>query len=108
LDRPAHLPEKFRSEMGGLSGALLQDKSNQVIRAFYKETDGKLPIIGAGGVNSALSAYDKIKAGASLVQLYSALVYHGPNLANEINKGLVKLLKADGFENISEAIGAEV
>ena len=107
LDRPAHLPEKFREQMGGLSGPVLQDKSNHVISMFYKETDGKMPIIGAGGVNSALTAYDKIKAGASLVQLYSGLIYHGPNLPAKINKGLIKLLKADGYGNISEAIGAE-
>ncbi len=107
LERPEFLPESFRNEAGGLSGVVLQDKSLDVIRQFYKHTDGELPIIGAGGVDNAESAYAKIKAGASLIQLYSALVYQGPNLPNKINKGLVKLLKADGRENIGEAIGQE-
>lgn len=107
LDRPEFLPEDFRVQAGGLSGVVLQEKSLDIIRQFYKYTNGELPIIGAGGVDSAESAYAKIKAGASLIQLYSALVYHGPNLPKKINKGLVKLLKTDGFENIGEAIGQE-
>ena len=107
LDRPNSLPEDFCSQAGGLSGRILQDKSTDIIRNFYRETHGKLPIIGAGGIDSAETAYTKIKAGASLVQLYSALIYHGPSLPNKINKGLVKLLKADGFSNIGEAIGIE-
>jgi dihydroorotate dehydrogenase len=107
LARPDHLPEAFRNEMGGLSGPLLQDQSLNVIRSFYKHTKGELPIIGAGGINSAESAYAAIKAGASLVQLYTALVYHGPKLPRKINKGLVKLLKADGYSSITQAIGKE-
>lgn len=107
LGRPDILPDDFKSQMGGLSGRILQDKSTDIIRAFYKYTDGKMPIIGAGGVDSAESAYAKIKAGASLVQLYTALVYKGTGLPSKINKGLVKLLKADGYENISQAIGQE-
>jgi len=108
LERPTFLPEEFRAEMGGLSGPVLQDKSCDLIKLFYTETDGKLPIIGAGGVSDAQSAYDKIKAGASLVQLYTALIYQGPSVVNKINKGLAELLKADGFSNIGEAIGTGV
>lgn len=107
LDRPSHLPQKFAAEKGGLSGAPLKEKSTAVIRNFYALTGGKLPIIGVGGIESAQDAYDKIRAGASLVQLYSALVYHGLGLIQDINTGLIDCLKADGFTHISEAIGAD-
>lgn len=107
LDRPAALPEPFRAETGGLSGPVLQDKSLEIIKIFYRETKGQLPIIGAGGINDAPSAYAKIKAGACLVQLYTGLVYHGPTLPAVINNGLVKLLKQDGYSSIAEAVGAD-
>ena len=107
LARPDFLPEKFRDETGGLSGPVLQDPSNEIIRTFYKETGGKLPIIGAGGVNGAQAAYDKIRAGASLVQLYTALVYHGPSLPKQISKGLLRLMDRDGLTSITEAIGKD-
>ena len=106
LDRPNNLPSKFASEKGGLSGQPLTDKATDVIYNFYKLTGGKLPIIGVGGVSSGAQAYDKIKAGASLVQLYTALVFKGPTVANDINKELLSLLQADGHKNISEAIGS--
>ena len=108
LERPEFLPEDLRNEAGGLSGPVLQEKSNHIISLFYKETGGKLPIIGVGGVDSAESAYAKIKSGASMVQLYTSMIYQGPDIVKKINKGLVKLLKADGFENISEAIGKDI
>jgi dihydroorotate dehydrogenase len=107
LDRPDYLSANFREQKGGLSGAPLTQKSTTLIRHFYKLTNGKLPIIGVGGISSAQDAYDKIRAGASLVQLYSALVYHGPALINEINKGLVTLMQKDGLDNLSDAIGAD-
>lgn len=107
MERPDFLPDNLKHEAGGLSGPVLQDKSNEIIRIFYKETRGRIPIIGVGGINNAESAYAKIKAGASLVQLYTALIYHGPDLPKKINKGLLKLIKDDGYENISEAIGKE-
>lgn len=107
LDRPDILPDDFRGQAGGLSGQILQEKSLNVIGEFYRALDGKLPIIGAGGVDSGESAYLKIKAGASLIQLYTGLVYKGPKLPQTINKTLVKLLKADGFDNITQAIGAD-
>lgn len=105
LDRPEYLPEEFRSEAGGLSGRPLTNKSVKVIRNFYQYTNGKLPIIGAGGVSSAQDAYDKIKAGASLVQLYSALVFQGPALVPDILEGLSHLLRKDGLDHISKAVG---
>lgn len=106
LARPADLPEKFAAEKGGLSGAPLKEKSTEIIHNFYALTKGQIPIIGVGGIENAADAYDKIKAGASMVQLYSALVYHGPYLAHEINEGLLKLLQKDGYTHISEAVGA--
>lgn len=108
LNRPSALPETFAAEQGGLSGKPLTHQSTQIIRNFYKLTEGKIPIIGVGGISGARDAYEKIKAGASLVQLYSALVFQGPSIANSINKGLLDLLKADGLANISEAVGMNV
>lgn len=105
LDRPDYLPASFYEQAGGLSGRPLTDKSTEIIRKFYKLTDGKLPIIGAGGVSSAQDAYDKIKAGASLVQLYSALVFHGPDLVPDILTGLIRLMEKDNYTHISKAIG---
>lgn len=106
LDRPDFLPDTFGSEMGGLSGQPLTEKSTGVISNFYRLTKGKVPIIGVGGISNAQQAYDKIKAGASLVQLYSALVYYGPEIVNVINTGLLELMEKDGFNHLSEAIGA--
>lgn len=89
----------------GLSGLPLQKISTELIRRVYCLTNGKVPIVGVGGIDSAASAYEKIKAGASLVQLYTGLVYQGPMIAKMINKGLVELLEKDGFSTISEAVG---
>jgi dihydroorotate dehydrogenase len=108
LDRPDHLPESFGLERGGLSGRPLTEKSIAVIRNFARLTGGRLPIIGVGGVSSARDAYDKILAGASLVQLYSALVFQGPGMVKRITSELAELLKADGFSNIGEAVGKNV
>lgn len=105
LDRPDHLPIHFREQAGGLSGAPLTTKSTDIIRNFYRLLDRKIPIIGAGGISSADDAYEKIKAGASLVQLYSALVFHGPDLVPDILSGLSARLQKDGFTHISQAIG---
>lgn len=105
LARPDFLPESFAKETGGLSGKPLTQKSTQIIRKFYALTEGKLPIIGAGGVSSAQDAYEKIKAGASLVQLYSALVFQGPALVTNIVKELPILLEKDDYSHISKAVG---
>lgn len=95
-------------EKGGLSGEPLFDISTRKLNKVYKYTEGKIPLIGVGGVDSAEKAYKKIKNGASLIQLYTGLIYKGPKLINEINKGLIELIEKDGFKNISEAVGAEV
>jgi len=107
LDRPKFLAKEFRGEKGGLSGQPLTMKSTNVIRNFYRLTGGRIPLIGVGGISNGAQAYEKIKAGASLVQLYSALVFKGPGLIQTINQELVGLLQADGYSNISEAIGAD-
>jgi len=106
LERPEKLPTAFRHEAGGLSGQPLGAMSTEVIHNFYKLTKGKLPIIGVGGVSSGRDAYDKIRAGASLVQLYSAMVFHGPGIAGAVSKELAGLLKSDGYETIAQAVGA--
>ncbi|MFN3700187.1 MAG: quinone-dependent dihydroorotate dehydrogenase [Alphaproteobacteria bacterium] len=107
LARPDTLPEPFRAQAGGLSGAPLREKSTAIIRNFYRLTDGKLPIIGVGGISSGDDAYAKIKAGASLVQLYTALVFKGPSLVHDINLRLLELLKQDGYDSISQAVGRD-
>lgn len=105
ISRPASLISKHRAENGGLSGAPLFPLSTLTLTEMYKLTGGKIPIIGVGGVSSAEDAYAKICAGASLVQLYSALVYQGFGLIRTITNELPKLLIRDGFSNIKEAIG---
>ncbi len=107
IERPASLKAKNKAEPGGLSGAPLFEPSTRIVSDFYKLTDGHVPLIGVGGIGSAEQAYQKIRAGASLIQLYSAMVYQGPGLAMEINRGLIELLKADGLSNITEAVGAD-
>jgi dihydroorotate dehydrogenase len=107
LDRPEFLPSSFTGNKGGLSGRPLTQKSTDIIRNFYRLTKGKLPIIGVGGVSSGADAYEKIKAGASLVQLYTGLVFKGPSVANSINRELLQLLKSDGLKNISQAVGKD-
>lgn len=106
LDRPSNLPHDFSQEKGGLSGQPLTDKATQLVHDFYALTKGTVPIIGVGGISNGEQAYDKIKAGASLVQLYSALVFKGPKLVKSINTELSTLLRKDGYSSISEAIGA--
>ena len=99
------LKSPHRGEMGGLSGAPVFEKSTRVLAQLSKLTDGKLPLIGVGGVSNAKEAYTKIKAGASAVQLYTALVYGGMGLVKDIVTGLDTLLEKDGFANVSEAVG---
>jgi dihydroorotate dehydrogenase len=91
---------------GGLSGSPLLARSREVIAQVYRETHGRMPIIGVGGIASAEDAYGHIRAGASLVELYTGMIYRGPSLAREIKRGLVRLLARDGFRSISEAVGS--
>ena len=100
------LLSQYKNEAGGLSGKPLHNNSNVIIKKFYKYLEGNIPIIGVGGISDGISAYEKIKSGASLLQLYTSLIYQGPFVANKINKELSNLVKADGFSNISQAIGS--
>ena len=106
LDRDG-LTSAHRDEKGGLSGRPLFEKSTRVLTQLYRATEGKLPIIGVGGIASADDAYAKIKAGASAVQLYSALTYEGLSLVPRIAQGLDDLLKRDGFATVTDAVGSE-
>ena len=107
IERPARLVGAARRETGGLSGRPLFPRSTGMLRAVFRARGGTPPLIGVGGVDSAAAAYEKIKAGASLVQLYTALIYEGPRLATAILDGLERRLAEDGFASVAEAIGAE-
>jgi dihydroorotate dehydrogenase len=103
--RPPGLISRHAHEAGGLSGRPLFAPSTALLAEMYRLTQGRLPLIGVGGIASAEDAYAKIRAGASLVQLYTALVFLGPDLVSRIKSGLASLLKSDGFRSISEAVG---
>jgi dihydroorotate dehydrogenase len=105
VDRPTGLISPYAQEAGGLSGRPLFALSTALLADMYRLTQGRLPLIGVGGIASARDAYAKIRAGASLVQLYTALVFMGPGLVIEIKNGLAKFLRADGFASIAEAVG---
>jgi len=106
LDREG-LTSEFKAEAGGMSGAPLFEKATAALRVARAASGGQLLLIGAGGVRDGATAYAKIRAGASLVQLYSAMVYRGPGLVDTVRRELVALLAADGFASVSQAVGAE-
>lgn len=99
---------KHKDEEGGLSGRPLMEKSTQVLAQMRRLTAGRITLIGVGGVSSSADAYAKIRAGASLVQLYSALIYQGPGLVGRLKRELAELLRADGYDNLQAAVGADV
>ncbi len=105
--RPASLRSSHKNEDGGLSGKPLFGPSTECLKQFYRITKGRLPLIGCGGVASGADAYAKVRAGASLVQLYSALVFHGPELIGRIKRDLAARLRADGFKSVADAVGAD-
>lgn len=107
LARPDTLTSPHRGQAGGLSGRPLFTASTRVLADMYRLTDGRLPIVGVGGVSSGGDAYAKIRAGASLVQLYTALVYEGPGLVGRIKRELASLLKRDGFASVAAAVGVD-
>jgi len=94
-----------KHQKGGLSGKPIEEKSTNLISKFYKILDGRIKIIGVGGVDSGISAYKKFLAGASYIQLYTGMVYRGPNIVNMIKKELKELLLKDGVKNFNEIIG---
>jgi len=104
--RPDSLRNHNRVERGGLSGKPIESPATERVRFVAGRTD--VPVIGVGGVSDAAGAYEKIRAGASLVQLYTGLVYEGPGLACDINEGLLELLERDGFDSVEDAVGADL
>lgn len=106
-DRPEGLDGRYRSEAGGLSGRPLFRRSTAVLAELYRLTGATIPLIGVGGVASGADAYAKIRAGASLVQLYTALVYQGPALVPRCLRALTDLLERDGFSSVGAAVGAD-
>ncbi len=108
IERPTlRTPAPLAGEAGGLSGAPLRERSTAVIRALYRITEGTFPIIGVGGIFTAEDAYEKIRAGASLLQVYTGFVYGGPGLPRRLCGGLRRLLERDGFANIAAAVGRD-
>jgi dihydroorotate dehydrogenase len=105
--RPTSLKNWSAAEEGGLSGKPLFDLSTEALKDFYKLTRDQIPLIGVGGIASAEDAYAKIRAGATLVQLYTAFIYQGFSLVRKIEDGLLELLKRDGFSHISQAVGVD-
>lgn len=106
IARPASLKSRHATEAGGLSGAPLFQPSTALLAEFHKALKGDVPLVGVGGIFSARDAYKKILAGASLLQLYTALVYQGPSLVRRILAELPSFLDADGFQSIRDAVGA--
>ena len=107
IERPDSLQSAHRDETGGLSGTPLFERSTAQVARFYKATGGRLPLIGVGGIASGRDAYLKLRAGASLVQLYSALALQGPGLLLRLKRELAALLRADGFQSVADAVGAD-
>ena len=105
MTRP-HLSSRYAGEAGGLSGEPLKPLALQALRDFRSASGGQIPLIGVGGIANSDDAWERIRAGASLVQLYSAMVYEGPGIARRILKGLAERVKRAGFANIAEAVGS--
>ena len=105
--RTENLRSPARHRRGGLSGAPLCAPALRMMREVYRLSEGRLPLIGVGGIASAADAYARIRAGASLVQIYTAFIYRGPRLIGEIHSGLATHLKADGFAHVQQAVGAD-
>ena len=104
--RPETLQNPSRVERGGLSGKPIKSEATDLIRFIAERTD--VPIVGVGGISDAKGAYEKIRAGANITQLYTGLVFEGPSIAREINTGLLELLERDGFETIEDAVGVDL
>ena len=107
IARPSTLKSPHRGETGGLSGRPLMEPSTRVLFDMYRLTQGRVPIVGVGGVASGADAFAKIRAGASLVALYSALIYQGPGLIGRIHRELLELLAREGFASPAQAVGAD-
>jgi dihydroorotate dehydrogenase len=104
VSRPP-LKSRYADEAGGLSGAPLKSLALDALRRFRSASGGEIPLIGAGGIANADDAWERFRAGASLIQLYTAMVYQGPGIARRIAAGLAQRLKREGISNISEVVG---
>uniref|UniRef100_H2ZBR5 Dihydroorotate dehydrogenase (quinone), mitochondrial n=1 Tax=Ciona savignyi TaxID=51511 RepID=H2ZBR5_CIOSA len=107
IARPESLESSNKTERGGLSGEPVREMSTKLVADMYKLTHGKVPIVGVGGIWNGKDAYEKIRAGASLVQIYTSLIYEGPPVVNKIKRELNELLEINGFSNVSDAIGVD-
>ncbi|WP_018132400.1 quinone-dependent dihydroorotate dehydrogenase [Effusibacillus pohliae] len=107
LSREGLKAKDFAEQTGGLSGRPLTKRSTEWIRNIYRFVDGQVPIIGVGGIFTGDDAYEKIRAGASLVQVYTGMIFEGPGIVKAINKRLLELMKRDGFTNITQAVGVD-
>jgi dihydroorotate dehydrogenase len=107
LERPPTLIDAARAEAGGLSGAPLRGRADQTIRTIFEHTGGRLPIVGVGGVFTAADALDKLRAGATLVQLYTGMIYQGPLIARRINQGILAHLAAHGLPSVRQLVGQD-
>ena len=108
INRPKNLLSKNKIYKGGLSGKPLFSRSNDILKKMYNLTNGQITLIGVGGISNGSDCYEKIKSGASLVQLYTALAFSGPFLISKIKNELIDLIKTDGYKNISEVVGKSV
>lgn len=106
LSRPP-LKSRYANEAGGLSGAPLKTLALDAIRKFRRASGGEMPLVGVGGIATAEDAWERIRAGASLVQLYTAMVYDGPGIARRMARGLGRIVRREGFANVAEAVGSE-
>ena len=107
IGRPPALHSPAAAETGGLSGLPLRDRATDIVRYIYRSTEGRVPIIGAGGIFTAGDAWAKLTAGASLVQIYTGFIYEGPAIARHINRGLVRLMEQHGLHSIGDVTGSE-
>jgi dihydroorotate dehydrogenase len=105
IQRSNELISKHASEKGGISGLPIKETSNKLLKDFYILTNGKIPLIGVGGISNGKDAYERILNGASLIQLYTSLIYKGPSIVNKIKEELVYLLKMDNYKSLDQAVG---
>ena len=103
-----NLLDQKKNEYGGLSGQPIKNLSTKLIKKFYKELKDKIPIIGVGGIDSGSSAFEKLSAGASAVQLYTGMIYKGPTVVKEIKKELIDIIRDKGFKNLKEVVGSDL
>ncbi|MFI5268174.1 MAG: dihydroorotate dehydrogenase (quinone), partial [Chloroflexota bacterium] len=108
VDRPSTLKSRQAAEAGGLSGLPLRERATEVIRFIYGRTEGKLPIVGTGGITTPEDVIEKLEAGASLIQLYTGFIYEGPLAVRTINQGLVRALDARGLAGVEALVGMRV